>query len=292
MAPRPARAPALVIAILALALPLLSAARCYPPGTRVVVFVQGLYTTLDADGTQGTLVEDHRFERMKAAFRAGGYGRDALLDFSYNGGAVDVGTWDPEPYQCEDTDRLLAANVATLDSMLADYKAEHDDAHFALVGHSLGGVVAFLTGARDAARPDDEKLGVDVVVTLDAPLHGVSADKKIILDFVSCEKTWRAGADFVAMRLDPSTADVRRYQAAVMAQQGVRLATLGNTRDCLLNTRACIGGEWVDDGFSQFLDSAAFLRDYAIQADPLASHDIIVGYAPAITDTVSFVGKP
>src|SRR3990172_7653766 len=69
-------------------------ARCYPEGTRVVVFLQGLYTVYDAEGTQWTGLEPHRFGRMKDAFAARGYERAALLDFSYAGGTVSGdGTW-------------------------------------------------------------------------------------------------------------------------------------------------------------------------------------------------------
>jgi hypothetical protein len=78
----------LLLAALALAAALAVSARCYAPDTRVVVFVQGLYTTLDAEGTQGTGVEPHRFDTLKDAFRAAGYNDAVLLDYSYEGGGM------------------------------------------------------------------------------------------------------------------------------------------------------------------------------------------------------------
>lgn len=275
-------------------LPLLAAAQCYKPGTRVVIFVQGVYTELDAQGTQGTGVEDHRFDTLKQAFRDRGYDDARLLDFSYAGGTMSqAGAWKPVHYSCDETDRAAAENVATLEAMIRDYRGRHRDAHFTIVGHSLGGYIAMLAGARDAARAPDQRLAIDVVVTLDAPLLGVSPDKKTIFDFVPCEKTYEAGAELVAARLDPATPDIRRYQAGVMAAEGVRLGTFGNVSDCLWNTARCIGGDWADDSGTQFLDGqAAVSMRYDILFDPFFSHDAILADAAAVADVVAFVGAP
>src|SRR3990172_6397829 len=80
------RAPHLMLPLLLMlgTLVLLSGAKCHEPGTRVIVFVQGLYTTYDADGTQNTAPEGPRFSTLKRAFIAAGYDADVLLDFSYN----------------------------------------------------------------------------------------------------------------------------------------------------------------------------------------------------------------
>ncbi len=282
------------MAMLAMAA-MFSSAKCYPPGTRVVIFIQGIYTTYDAGGTQGSLVERHRFETLKAEFLARGYKPSALLDFSYAGGTVGAdGSWQPAPYDCAITDRRPDNNLAPLEKMLADYRAHHPDAHFTLVGHSLGGYLAFLEGAREAARPTADKLGIDVVVTLDAPLSGVSPDKKAILDIIPCAKTYLAGADIVAQKLDPTTPATRRAQSAQMATQGERLATFGNPYDCFWNTGHCLpGGGWVDDSATQFLNGQASISNsYPIEAAPLASHDAIVANADVVRDTVAFVGPP
>ena len=181
------------------------AAQCYPPGTRVVIFMQGVYSSLDAEGTNDIGWEDHAFDRMKAQFVAAGYNESQLLDFSYNGGEVSTqGTWTPDLYGCADTDRVSDRNLAVLEQMMRDYRAKHPNAHFTLVGHSLGGYLAYLEGVHESARPDAEKLHVDAVVTLHAPLNGVSADKKLALDAsISCPKTYNAAAEIVADKLNP-----------------------------------------------------------------------------------------
>lgn len=285
---------AAVVLLALIALSSTAAAKCYPANTRVVIFVQGLYTTYDAGGTQTSFAEDHRFDALKAAFAERGYEPKKLFDFSYAGGAFDTkGAWQPEPYPCELTDRYAADNVAVLEQTLRDYRSRHRGAHFALVGHSLGGYVAFLAGARDAARPEAERLAIDVVVTLDSPLLGASADKKVILDLIDCDKTYVAGAELAALRLDAGTADVRRYQAWAMAQAGIRLGTFGNVRDCLWNTNACTGSGFIDDGATQFLPGqAAVSTAYDIASEPLKSHDAILIDPAAVVDVVRFVGAP
>jgi len=288
--PLAARLPAMLLLVTLAAASL--GARCHKPDTRVVIFMQGIYTSLDEGGTQGTLVEEHRFETLKAAFGESGYPDERLLDFSYAGGEVVLGAWRPKDYRCTRTDRLAAQHVATLEAMLRDYRADHPDAHFTLVGHSYGGYIAFLAAARDATRADGDKLDISAVVTLDAPLKGVSADKKVIFDFVSCEKTYQAGAELVAERGDPAIPAQREAQASEMAAQGIRLGTFGNTRDCLWNTAQCIGGDWVDDSTTQFLEAAALSKRYDIQADALASHDAILADAAVVADVVEFVGAP
>ena len=150
-------------------------ARCYPAGSRVVIFIQGYYTTYDEGGTQATIVEGQRFNVLKNEFASKGYARAAMLDFSYAGGGVTQdGTWRPNPYPCELTDRRSDDNLKPLETMLRDYGAHHPNAHFTLVGHSLGGYLAFLEGARESGRTKAAKLGIDAVVTLDAPLLGAS----------------------------------------------------------------------------------------------------------------------
>ena len=269
-------------------------ARCYEPDTRVVVFVQGVYTSLDEEGPQTSWVEDHRFDTLKAAFRARGYTDADLLDFSYNGGEVTArGEWQPAAYDCEDTDRPAAENVAALEQMLRDYREEHEGVHFTLVGHSLGGYIAFATAAKDAARAEDERLDIDVVVTLDAPLLGTDADKKIITDLVECEKTYEAGGELVAAKADPQTPALRAQQAAAMAAAGIRLATFGNENDCLYDPAVCVGGNWVDDTNTQYLPGqAAVSTPYVVQSEALQSHDAILVHPPALADVVAFVGAP
>jgi len=288
---RELRHPALLMAVVVFAA-LGVGARCYEPDTRVVVFIQGIYTTYDGE-TQSTAVEGPRFSTLKSGFLDAGYEAGDLLDFSYAGGTVgNEGAWVPNDYACELTDRTAAENLGFLEQMLRDYRAEHDGTHFTLVGHSLGGYLAYLEGVREADRPDDQKLDIDVVVTLDAPLEGVDADKKAIIDAIPCEKTYVAGAEIVAQKFDPGIAQTRSAEAARMAGQGVRLATVGNVNDCLWNTSRCLPGSgFIDDSGTQFVEGATVFS-YEFSSSPLSSHDAILAHGPAVANVVGFVGEP
>lgn len=273
---------------------LLLGARCNPAGTRVVVFMQGYYTSYDSNGTESTIVEGPRFSVLKNDFAAKGYARAALLDFSYAGGGVaQDGTWRPNPYSCELTDRVSDENLAPLEAMLRDYGARHPRAHFTLVGHSLGGYLAFVEGTREAGRTNAAKLGIDTVVTLDAPLQGASPDKKLVLDIVPCDKTYLAGAEIVQQKLDPATPALRHDQVRTMADQGIRIATYGNARDCFWSPAVCVPVlPWVNDSATQILPEPATSHMYQITSVPLASHDAILGDAAVGADVVGFVGPP
>ena len=285
-----------LLASLFLLLAVTTGARCYKEDTRVVVFIQGLYTTYDGE-TQSTSIEGPRFSTLKAAFLDNGYREQDLLDYSYAGGTVaeggaNDGRWRPNHYDCTLTDRAANDSLSVLEDMLRDYRDAHDGVHFTLVGHSLGGYLAYLEGAREAARPDDQRLDIDVVVTLDAPLLGVDSDKKTVIDLVACEKTYIAGAQIVADKQDPGIVSRRASETDRMAAAGIRLATLGNTNDCLWNTGRCLPGQtWVDDSGTQYLDGAAARFTYEVAANPLQSHDAILGHPPAVADTIAFVGE-
>ena len=268
-------------------------AKCYPPNTRVVVFMQGLYSSYDAGGTVETGIEPHTFQTLKQAFVAKGYDPAKLLDFSYAGGTVSAdGVWHPKPYDCAITDRLADLNLQPLEQMLRDYRAKHPKAHFTLIGHSYGGYLAFIEAVRESQRADADKLDIDVVVTLDAPLSGVSADKKTVIDLSSsCVKTYEAGAELVEARQDPTTPATRATQATNIAHAGIRLATLGNNNDCLYALPKCIGSG-IDDTSTQFIPQAAFTRAYDISSNPFLSHFAVLAYPPAVADAVTFIGAP
>src|SRR5437588_4262501 len=101
-----------VLALLPL-LALISGAKCYPPDTHVVVFIQGLYTSYGPDGTTSVGVEPHTFDTLKQAFVAKGYPAARLLDFSYNGGTIAPdSSWVPREYSCEITDRASSESLA------------------------------------------------------------------------------------------------------------------------------------------------------------------------------------
>ena len=132
-----------------------------------------------------------------------------------------------------------------------------------------------------------------MIVTLDSPLLGVDADKKAIIDNIPCEKTYIAGAEIVAQKLDPDIPATRAQQVARMTEAGIRLGTFGNLYDCLWNTSHCLPGSgFIDDSQTQYVVGAAERREYQIDGNPFASHDAILAHEPAVADVIAFVGDP
>jgi pimeloyl-ACP methyl ester carboxylesterase len=276
----------LLAALVAVAV-LASAAKCYPPGTRVVIFIEGVYSAYGGEGSATS------FDAMRGEFIEQGYEGARLLHFGYNGGTFDpAGTWQARPYNCAATDRTTDENLAHLEAMIRGYLARHPESHFTLVGHSLGGYLAYREGVREAMRPEEQRLQIDVIVTLDAPLRGLDADKKLAIDLIDCEKTYRAGADIVADKLDAGLMARREAELAAMREAGIRLATIGNTKDCLFDAQPCAGAILLAEVESQVLDGADFSKLYEIRARLVNSHYVVLKHAQVMRDVVAFVGAP
>jgi pimeloyl-ACP methyl ester carboxylesterase len=276
----------LLLALLLLMLASGSAARCYPPGTRVVVFLQGLYTSYEPGG-------ETMFDPMKKAFVEAGYDPAQLLHYSYAGGAFSAdGAWQPNGYVCATTDQSIEASIAHLETLLRGYRQRHEHAHFTLVGHSLGGYIAYRAAVADAARTPEQRLQIEAVVTLDAPLMGLSADKKLAIDLIDCAKTYAAAAPVVADKLDPQLAERRAAEVASLHAAEIRLATLGNLKDCLFDPVTCAGAVLEPETESQVLAGADLRKLYDINARLVMTHFIILKFATAIHDVVTFTGPP
>lgn len=283
----------LLVPMLALIAAATMGAQCHPPGSRVIIFMQGVYTVLDDNGTMDVAWEDHAFDKIKGSFVKAGYNDAQLLDFSYNGGTVSpAGDWIPKNYACTDTDRPSDQNLVPLETMMRDYRAKHPDAHFTLVGHSLGGYLAFLEGERESRRAAADRLGIDTIVALEAPLRGVAADKKIALDVaIGCPTSYTAVSELVVDKANPDIEAVRMAQVDAMRAAGMRVATLGNNNDCLYDLPACSTGTFssINDAPTQYIENADLVKKYTIQSQPFLSHFV---FPQLLIDLPLFVGAP
>jgi hypothetical protein len=80
---------------------------------------------------------------------------------------------------------------------------------------------------------------------------------------------------------------------AAMKAAGVRLATLGNTADCLDNLNRCVvSNQFADDSQTQFLEGADLVRRHDTQTSAFLSHFFILRHPGAIADVVAFTGAP
>lgn len=185
--------------------------------------------------------------------------RGSMIHSSYNGGAMDPhGFWKPNDYEpCSSVNSdTLAKDVQTFDAMLDAYRQTFPNAHFTIVGHSLGGLVG-LQGAYDYVVNKGNS-DIDKVVTIDSPLKGVQAGSSTgsilaHLEAKTCSLGGHSGsvvtADLMALGMtsinathgdlkcdnpkDPRQAQLSWCKGQQLAQRGVGVVTLGNDQDSL-----------------------------------------------------------
>jgi pimeloyl-ACP methyl ester carboxylesterase len=221
-------------------------------GRKTIVFVQGVATTLTT-GTFDTLAARLSQPRW-------GYHPDTdFLTYSYNGGSVQGGRWQPEPYPCDATFQDLNVSVDRLYRLLADYHAAHPTNRFVLVAHSLGGVVSTRLMDRLAADPHLAST-VEAIITNDSPVGGFPRDNINLVFGTIREAVPSAPPEYqeawcglerepysltivnqvAGMADDPRTARDNRQRAAWAARSQIRYATRGSDTDCLFNPLPCL----------------------------------------------------
>lgn len=222
-------------------------------GHRVIVFVQGVATTL----TTGT------FDGLAARLSQPRWGYHADTDFlvySYNGGSMQGGRWQPEPYACDTTFQDVDLSVDRLYRMLQAYHAAHPTTQFTLVAHSLGGIVSTRLLDRLAADPA-LAASVEAIVTNDSPVGGFARDNINVVFGAISDAVPSAPAEYkeawcgiendpfaltivnqvAGMADDPQTARDNAGRAQWAAAANIRLATRGSDTDCLFNPTVCLG---------------------------------------------------
>jgi hypothetical protein len=151
---------------------------------RVVVFLQGINSTLTStptgsvEGTDGEspCPNHHPFSCIKKELSDNyGFTNADFLDFSYNGGTIDASNnWVPNDYRCNvPSHKSLETSAQTLGQMLLDYSTHHPGTRFVLIGHSLGGDVAFRYLADQVSLASPVPVPIDSVITLDSQLSGI-----------------------------------------------------------------------------------------------------------------------
>ncbi|HEU0027196.1 MAG TPA: hypothetical protein VFQ25_08785 [Ktedonobacterales bacterium] len=188
-----------------------------------------------------------------------GYSDSDFLAYSYNGGFVDGGgVWRHRPYLPTDLMRNdLDQSVQNLHSLLDEYSRAHPDTTFILVGHSLGGVVAFqelnYVASADYAKGS---ISISTIITVDSPLAGVTRDtfnasRSLNLalpnkvDDCTAEAFYDMQATATGQRLldmngsRSDTTQTNEQLVAAAQRQGVRVVNFGNTWDCLYAPGVC-----------------------------------------------------
>jgi pimeloyl-ACP methyl ester carboxylesterase len=266
------------LVVLVLAACLLPGATLAAPETgdgTTIVFVGGYGSTL------ATATRD--FNSLRAALEM----RQVSVRFAqYSYAGWDAQACQPLPYQDTDTAQTVEISKQRFLDMLVSLHTQCGAERIVVIGHSLGGLLAF------HALADSPLAGVTDIVTVDSPLGGApAAEITTCIESGLCVdgpvSAFLSGlyADWTQTGLD-NAARVSR-----LAQAGTRVTAWGNERDCLYAPAVClpfardlVGAYDVRD--TQWLGiERAMRRDYAplrlTLSSVLNSHHIVLSTGAA-----------
>lgn len=237
------------------------------------------------------------FSCIKNALLSKGYSASDFLEFSYNGGVVDAsGKWVPKSYTCDETGGTpLDVSARTLDDMLVRYARRHANVRFVLVGHSLGGDIAFFELQNIAARGLPTGVKIDSVVTLDSQLEGTSLNGQHISSLlgVPCGSSGPAIIylnERAYRNLYPHIREDNDKVVSSVHRDGIKVYTLGNKFDTLLSGKQA-QGQTVDKPPAD--DNTLF--DIRCKDDVFhqlgCGHLLPLSNAGAVAKIVSLIGK-
>ncbi|WP_066636167.1 esterase/lipase family protein [Desulfolucanica intricata] len=218
-----------------------------------IVLIKGLGTECN-----GTRYGNIGFSSLRKKLTLYGFQyRDRrFLQYSYTGGEVKAGEWYPNKYSPEDTGQPIGISVKHLNDLIEELSAADPKARFILVGHSLGGVIAF-----DFISKYTENISrIKGVVTLNAPLMGAIYNiPNIVLEiFQNNGSVWGSIAVRELILQNEFKVDLenlRRQTALKLQKNGIHLATFATQQDLIVHS------------------SSAFLRD--INKKPITEGNII-----------------
>jgi hypothetical protein len=237
--------------------------------TKKVVFLQGVCSELTNSRNPGPGPFDDLQRLLKKEY---GYGDNDFLGYSYRGGIFDAnGSWLPNTYLPMDPisqDFRTTSLAALHDQLLVPYRARYPNTTFVLVGHSLGGMVAMQEVLQKVDSPDYQRGFLSTVITVDSPLHGVPPTDTtlgILVPGLECVSNGQAALLLVGIHNnEPTTSNVLKQKVMQAKEQGVTVATVGNTYDCVWSPNHC-KIPLLGDMFTQWIfESVALTKVYSI----------------------------
>jgi hypothetical protein len=207
-----------------------------------VIFLSGLDSYCD-----GTPYNQMGFEYIRNQFNQVGltYDDEHFLMYSYTGGKVEAGRWYPNPYNPVDTGQPIQFGVIRLKDMIDEFTLHHPQAKYILVGHSLGGRIAFDYAAKYHLRKPGP---IKSVITLNSPLTGTSYDRVVNI-LTTFQSIWgspvikQLAAEY-RLRNELGLVEQKIQAARRMTEAGIKLATFGTRQDIIVNPLlACLTDE-------------------------------------------------
>ncbi len=270
----------------------------------VIVFLAGIGTRLGSEeasrGPGGMIPDFFGEERIASAIRRDGP-NSIFVVFSYAGVRRDAPRgFEPAPYSSTDTlNQHIGTYVERLDRQITALALAHPRSDVHLVGHSLGGLIAFaylslLSNSDTWNLPNDGR--VASVIALDAPLGGLGDFSRFrigsIRAYLALSHQWRAFTSFndllrlhgisnscyplgacgrISKLVDQDAQRTNQDLAHDAQHHGVRILTIGNSRDyCFApghGLKPFVSTQWlVDEG-----DNSDIFGRWVVLGDPNSS---------------------
>lgn len=235
-----------------------------PNRQKLFVFLQGIDTTLSRANILGNETPD--FSAIYSSIQTQ-FPHANFLPYSYDG--VDS-NGQLQPYGCESTfTQSLKKDVFNLDDEITAYLSNHSNTDVYLVGHSLGGVVAFGYLAYLNRLPVKFSLPyggkLAGVINLDSPIGGITGDttylglvvdrarsncnpglssvqsvKQLVALFQTAHSSHPLGGSASLEEVLFGGKGLSNEQLAnEAAHNGIPVLTVGNLRDFLWDTQPC-----------------------------------------------------
>lgn len=196
---------------------------------QVVVYLSGITSHYSSNTSES---DDSKQVRTK--LRAAGIDFYTLL-FSYTGGNMSgKGEWVPGQYSCSQTFNSLESSTEHLRSLMRSYSEHYPGVDFVVMGHSLGGVVAWktITQGLDLTANNSR---IAVVMTMGSPINGVSYAPAFWYENMCSARDARSTTDAtrIAASLEsmPSKEENSSMAQYLMSSENVGVVTYVSTED-------------------------------------------------------------
>jgi pimeloyl-ACP methyl ester carboxylesterase len=158
----------------------------------------------------------------------------AFVHYSYTGTNFSGCVATPAPYRASDTAQDIEISKRILGETLSALKAACDVDRIAIVGHSLGGLIAFQALAEQSV-PD-----VSDLITVDSPLGGVPLPLiRTCIDAGLCADGAVAGYLAGLYSGWAGTAVDNASRAAALGAAATRVSAWGSQSDCFYDVALC-----------------------------------------------------
>ena len=206
-----------------------------------IIFINGMGSRCN-----GTNFNDMCFGYIRQRLTGCGfdYYDKRFLMYSYTGGEVNEDKWLPNKYGTVNTGQPIEISIKQLNDLIEEFSSIHPNARFILVGHSLGGRIAF----EYISKYEENNGRIKGLVTLNTPLTGsVYNLPDSVLDILHDHNSiWGSIAVRQLMaenKFKEESKELKRQHIKRFKKNGIKIVTFATFEDLIVPYRtACLTG--------------------------------------------------